>query len=431
MSLAALATGLTAQIRTARCRATAVGRPFGSRRSRPREMPAKSDTAKRIIVYGLDLDRVFPGDILLTRARFRIRDRSTFESKAIRLGTRGKFSHAALCIAYGQFIEAIGWGVCRLAFMQTGAREKENIQLLRLKSEVPNAQRIAQLAAKFGHEYLTRGYSVRGALGVKIRPLRDATRDEMFCSQLVARAYHQAGLPLVPAKSPERTAPGHLVKSPYLRDVTSLAVIAIHTDIPPDFYLDDGSTPQRPHQWEIVAKQKILASTKVQAALHALKAKPSSFYELECLFRDPDENRKSTLKDLDGAIREALGNARFAETYLDKISAALDRDIVETAVRGVLDRARSGKMADEELVEQIRYSRQIATQLRNDLQDRKVEYDNYKRRALRDGFRTLDYLGELQGKLVSLSRQALDPTKTELDTLQRVAADRGLDVSML
>lgn len=92
-------------------------------------MPARSDAAERIVVYGLDLDQVLPGDILLTRARFRVRDRSTYESKGIRLGTGGQFSHAALCIEYGLFIEAIGWGVCRLAFMQTGARARDNIQL--------------------------------------------------------------------------------------------------------------------------------------------------------------------------------------------------------------------------------------------------------------------------------------------------------------
>jgi hypothetical protein len=391
-------------------------------------MPGKSDTAERIVVYGLDLDRVFPGDILLTRARFRVRDRSTYESKAIRLGTGGRFSHAALCIEYGLFIEAIGWGVCRLAFMQTGAREKENIQLLRLRSDAPNAPRIAQLAADFGHEYLTRGYSVPGALGVKIRPLRDATRDEMFCSQLVARAYQQAGRPLIPGRSPERIAPGGFVKSPYLRDVTPLALIAIHTDVPPDFYLDDGSAPQRPHQWEMVTKQKILASKKVQAALHALKAKPSSFYELECLLREPDADRKSTLKELDGAIRAALENVRFAETYFDKMSAARDLDIAESTVSGAVDRARRGEMPDEELMHQIRYSRQIATQLRIDLRHRQAEYDNCRRRALRDGFRTFHYLGELQGKLVPLARRALDRTESELDALQRVAVERGLDV---
>lgn len=77
---------------------------------------------------------------------------------------------------------------------------------------------------------------------------------------------------------------------------------------------------------------------------------------------------------------------------------------------------------------QIRYSRQIATQLRNDVQHRQVEYDNYRRRALREGFRTFRYLGELQGKLVPSARRALDLAESELDALQRVAAERGLDL---
>jgi hypothetical protein len=38
------------------------------------------------------------------------------------------FSHAALCVRYGLFIEAIGPGVSRLAIMATGARARENFR---------------------------------------------------------------------------------------------------------------------------------------------------------------------------------------------------------------------------------------------------------------------------------------------------------------
>jgi hypothetical protein len=49
----------------------------------------------------------------------------------------------------------------------------------------------------------------------------------------------------------------------------------------------------------------------------------------------PDEDRKSTLKELDGNIRAALENVRFAEAYFDKMSAARDLDIAESALQRV------------------------------------------------------------------------------------------------
>jgi len=60
-----------------------------------------------VIVHIFDVDKVFPGDILLTRVLFNIKDRTTYKSKAIQKAT-GEFSHAALCIDHGgMFIEAV------------------------------------------------------------------------------------------------------------------------------------------------------------------------------------------------------------------------------------------------------------------------------------------------------------------------------------
>jgi hypothetical protein len=104
----------------------------------------------------------------------------------------------------------------------------------------------------------------------------------------------------------------------------------------------------------------------------------------------------------------------------------MDTRETETEIVVTLDRAKSGNMDNDELLAQIRQSKQIITLLRNDLRHRKVEYDNYKRRALRDGFRTLHYLGNLQGEFISLSRRTLDLNEVKFDAFLRVAADRGL-----
>jgi F0F1-type ATP synthase membrane subunit c/vacuolar-type H+-ATPase subunit K len=83
-----------------------------------------------ITVFVLSEDHILPGDILLTRPCFRLVDASTWKGQIIQRATGTSYSHAALCIGFAMFIEAIGPGVCRLAISQTGARDKENVRVL-------------------------------------------------------------------------------------------------------------------------------------------------------------------------------------------------------------------------------------------------------------------------------------------------------------
>ena len=245
---------------------------------------------------------VCPGDILLTRVPLNLLDTSTFNSTAIQAATGAPFSHAALCIEPGLLIEAIGtvrrqlaWpatvivvlygnGVCRLALGQTGARSNKNVKLLRLNLDVPNGPVFAQRAADFGHQYLSRGYSISGAVGARISALRE-DRGDLFCSELVARAYMEAGCPLLTGKSPGEIAPGDILKSDVLRDVTKLALVPVTLDRPLAFYLDDGSRFERPVHWEVKTKLETLRSNQVRRELEAIGCDPESFFELEKVLR--------------------------------------------------------------------------------------------------------------------------------------------------
>src|SRR3954447_12300047 len=96
--------------------------------------------ASRIRVYTLDQNLISLGDVLVSRVPFNLKDPSTWESQAIQRVSRSPFSHAALCVRFGLFVEAIGPGVCRMAIMAAGARSRDNIRLLRLKDgSVANA----------------------------------------------------------------------------------------------------------------------------------------------------------------------------------------------------------------------------------------------------------------------------------------------------
>ena len=77
-------------------------------------MPTRSSISPSITVYTIDQNRIALGDILLTRSP------TGLPSRVIQSTTKALFSHAALNVAYGLFIEAIGPGVCHLAIMATG-----------------------------------------------------------------------------------------------------------------------------------------------------------------------------------------------------------------------------------------------------------------------------------------------------------------------
>jgi uncharacterized protein YycO len=368
-----------------------------------------------VSVYILDQNLISPGDVLLTSSP------SGWESKAIRAATGAPFSHAALCVRYGQFIEAIGPGVCRLAIMATGARAKENIRLLRLSDRaVANAADKAKAAAQVGEQYLSRGYSVPGALGVKVAMLRDPERAGMFCSQLVARAYDEVGIQLVPGKTPEAIAPGDLLRSPLLRDVTAEALILLRTDEHPPYYLDDASLVERPHHYEVITKLEILSSEPVQRALDQLKETPRSFWELErVLARRKDPG-------LDSAILSELQKHRFAETYVQKLFGTARLEEMEKSTREALAKIERGTMSDAELRNIIWQSASIHKLLQEDVDDRREQFQGHERRYEEDGLATFGYFAALQKQLLARSVDCLNAKTRELNALIPETQRRGM-----
>lgn len=379
-----------------------------------------------ITVFVIEEDRVLPGDILLTRAGFKLVDKSTWKSKFIQRSTGTPYSHAALCIGFAMFIEALGPGVCRLAISQTGARDKQNVRLLRLdEQKVPQAEEKARAAAQRGEHFLLRGYSLPGAAGVKLRFLRDPQRAALFCSQLVARAYEEAGTPLVPDKTSQEISPGGLLGSPFLKDITSEVVRPLRTDIPPAFYLDDGSAALRPHQWEVQTKLKILYSKNVQRVLCSLKQAPPSFWELEVALA------KSRSKDLDEAVIGELKRKRFAETYLNKIDPFFDLDELRKFGDNLVERSRSGEMSDDELFLWLKETSNIGKQLKADFEHRQFEWTAYSQLYAETGLKTFGYLLSLQETLWIQSKQLLDMKARDFQRLgeevrrRRAAAEQA------
>lgn len=360
---------------------------------------------------------VCPGDILLTRVPLNLLDPSTLTSTAIRAGSRTPFSHAALCIEPGLMIEAVGAGVCRFALAPTGVRSRSNVRLLRLNLDVVDGPWRAQSAADRGHQYLSHGYSLSGAIGARITAFRKKGRGDLFCSELVAQAYEEAKCPLLPGKTPGEIAPGDLLKSDILRDVTDLALRAVRIDAPLTYYLDDGSHLERTAHWEVRTMMKILQSEPVQRELAALGVSAQSFFELEKVLRN------GTSPDLDRAVHDELVQHDFCGEYMRRTLASIDiadaGEISEPAF------AARFKPIEEQLArldtDSLNFLRQAIESsiisFQNDVISRKADIQTWGRYRSSGNSRTFDYLTAMQRPLLDVSAQLLGLFQMENDCL--------------
>jgi len=146
---------------------------------------------KRIRYYNLK-----PGDIILTAS-------PTKTGKAIQLATQGKVSHAIICVQYSSIIDSTSEGVQARNLQREFFEDADQIFAFRMKDKQPDhviAKIVDFARSEIGTRYST-SEAIRTALGGgKPRNKRE------FCSRLVARAYHSAGIQLVPNKdycSPE------------------------------------------------------------------------------------------------------------------------------------------------------------------------------------------------------------------------------------
>lgn len=163
----------------------------------------------------LTLDRLQPGDIILTSA-------STLRSAGIRLMTWSSVSHAALYIGEGRIVEALGSGV-QVRSLDELLLEESIAVVLRYPGLRPDQQvqitgyALEKAGARFnfvGVTFQVPFSVVRRACELPLLPgaVRDAcvrsvgalsylaaSETQVFCSQLVMQAYQHAGVQVTDA----------------------------------------------------------------------------------------------------------------------------------------------------------------------------------------------------------------------------------------
>jgi uncharacterized protein YycO len=169
-------------------------------------------------VFSLQVAKLRPGDIVLTRNRRDPNMKGRAQSAVIAVAGASNFSHAAICSQPPTLIEAIGPGVSTLSIANTFYHAESDVRVLRYADETT-----ARAAAAKAGLFLGKGYSVAMAIKSVSPTATDASAPmiKTFCSALVAAAYRAAGAPEFQSINPYRTTPGDLTRMAFLEDITA------------------------------------------------------------------------------------------------------------------------------------------------------------------------------------------------------------------
>lgn len=173
-------------------------------------------------IYALETSKLQVGDIVLISQK-------GLASWAIRSGTRSTVSHAAVLTRPGMLLEAQPEGVRRRSTLSTFATKRDWITVLRPIFPVDKNSRGLSLARCAETRYGW-AYSKIRAIGSPWPSLSEVTGwlDGTFCSELVALAFADYGVDLLPRVKRSSITPGKLKESKLLSDVTASCIRVLH-----------------------------------------------------------------------------------------------------------------------------------------------------------------------------------------------------------
>ncbi len=142
-----------------------------------------------------DAEALRDGDVLLEYG-------GTGKSPLIARFDGGTYSHALMWVGNTDFVEAVGSGVRVISYRRIIIETPNNWILLR-----QNDSSLGQRAAIAARKFVGKRYDLLGAVGSKWPGTRMPDQELLFCSQLIAEAYLEAGLELVPGLASNNVTP--------------------------------------------------------------------------------------------------------------------------------------------------------------------------------------------------------------------------------
>ncbi len=295
-------------------------------------------------VYLPRVERLRPGDILLTRNRNGRRGR--IMSALIASVTGGSFSHVLICAVPPTMIEAMPEGVGALSLHRCFAHSLKNVRVLRH----PNPD-VARAAGGHALEHRGRIYSNRRALA-SVFPEGIAPKLKnrgIFCSALVAHTFKQAGDVGIFNIPIEKTTPSTIEKLLGLLDVTDdIFEKSLSPQNIEEFVALDGNRIDSPGQREtkimLTHAAKILPDID-ELSLNYPEAKltpPDSFTGIipfivsafEAGVSLPNGSKfHAALRDLDSKTADLIDQGELdavADEMISHDQAAMQRDLAES-----------------------------------------------------------------------------------------------------
>lgn len=326
-------------------------------------------------------------------------------SRAIRIGTWSQFSHAAICTDPPLFVEAVGVGVRPRSILGMGVRDKQWVRVLRLKADMANHADRTSEAARHADRYLVHGYWVGGALATKLPGVSLRKRSKFFCSHLVAQAYMEAGIDLVPGLPPSKVTPKAISHSSLLCDITEDILIPTNErDWPLKLDLTDVGIGPSPVDQEIEIRRRV--AERMESALRTYREdlldesvlrtygivsldKANRFHifltSLICANKDNPRLARTIDSYFVRAIKEE-GYLSIPEMLVDEASLYLDQAATYFIEQGLWDHTRIENTLTF-------YQQNYATLLKR-IDEMRNYTDTYKKCFKETGLKTFDALAK-------------------------------------
>lgn len=298
-------------------------------------------------LWCFDQNGLRTGDVVLERGHSKF-------SPMIMWADRGDYSHALLWLGGGDFLEAVGTGVRPVGWVRTLVSNPEEWIVLRHPDPTAGAA-----AAREGRALAHKKYDLWGALNSPYAFARlDPTR--LFCSQLVAAAYENAGFPLVTAKAAFQITPNTLLRDSTLHPVLPTPLMRLpkqYAAAVTDLLDRDNAYKGTPMSAEMAISQKVVGSVRrlypafTPPPETGLVSPPGNFYEAIGLLQLIDEALARSIAD---RMRAELDRSGYFELAIPYLQSVTNQRLLENA------RLKVGAIRDDDLFSLAAHLRAIA-----------------------------------------------------------------------
>jgi uncharacterized protein YycO len=344
-------------------------------------------------VYLIDAGKLLPGDILLCR------DPDGAVSQTIRTMTDSRYSHAAIYVGNGEFVEAIGSGVRRFLVDRTAVRNPLNVRFLRL-NDGADARKAAAAAGKNAEAYLARRYWKKGALTAIFKNANRQHGGRFFCSHLVVQAYREAKVELIDGVEPHNVIPDDLMNSLKLQDVT--AKVLLPPDAPhrwrPNELLD-GPTRRTLHDEEISIQQKVDERVGALFREHGLDAPANFFDAMKVLWKLDDPEVRQRLDLPLAQILKEEGYDALPQLAKEKFERSFEQPrIIRKMIAAGMDATK--------ILEMRSYAQQLQHRLRQRILDDESCLLAFESQWERTGCATFEVMAMIRREVLEIVKDA-------------------------